>query len=64
MYTVSFMAKWDVAKQLKVSLGDEEMEVLSWGQYEATEWTRFEAELSADADTTLVVKVFGVQARF
>merc|ERR1711935_719149 len=38
-YTVSFMAKWDMAKEVKVALGDEEVEVLSWGQYESTEWT-------------------------
>ena len=55
------MAKWDLAKQLKVSLGDEEVEILSWADYSATGWTKYEAELNADSDTTLVIKFFGVQ---
>ena len=63
-YTISFMAKWDALKQLKLAFGTEEVEILSHGEYGITPWTKYEVELNADNNGLLVIEFFGVKDRF
>ena len=63
MYTVSFMAKWDFLKQLKLMFGSEEVEILSKGEYALTQWTKYEAEFFTDANGLLILEFVGAKVK-
>ena len=63
LYTVSFMAKWDFLKQLKLIFGSEEIEILSKGEYALTQWTKYEAEFFTDANGMLILEFIGAKVK-